>query len=233
MFTEDDLLPLSALQHLLFCERQCALIHLEQIWVENPLTVEGRHLHERVDAGRGESGARLHVARGLSLRNFRLGLSGKADLVEFHRLAEGEAGAVLAGFAGTWRPFPVEYKRGKPKAHRADEVQLCAQALCLEEMLGADVPAGALFYGQIRRRREVPFDASLRDLTEATAARLHRLIGSGATPPPVYESKCDKCSLLTVCMPAAPSHSARRYLERAVRDAAQIPSPSDEVGVRS
>ena len=219
MFTEDDLLPLSGLQHLLFCERQCALIHLEQIWVENPLTVEGRHLHERVDAGRGESRAGLHLARGLPLRSFRLGLSGKADLVEFHRLSKGEAGALLAGSAGTWRPFPVEYKRGKPKTHRADEVQLCAQALCLEEMLGAAVPAGALFYGQTRRRREIPFDSSLRELTEDTAARLHRLITSGATPPPVREPKCDRCSLLAVCMPAAPSHSARRYLEVAVRQA--------------
>lgn len=225
MFTEDDLLPLSALQHLLFCERQCALIHLEQIWVENPLTAEGRHLHERVDAGKGDSRAGIHLARGLPLRSFRLGLSGKSDLVEFHRLADGEAGVLLAGRAGRWRPFPVEYKRGKPKTHRADEVQLCAQALCLEEMLGAEVPAGALFYGQTRRRREVSFDQVLRDLTADTAVRLHRLIRSGETPPPVREPKCDRCSLLEVCMPAAPSRSARKYLDGALRQSVLDAAP--------
>jgi CRISPR-associated exonuclease Cas4 len=227
VFADDDLLPLSALQHLLFCERQCALIHLEQVWVENPLTVEGRHLHERVDAGQGESRGDLHIARGVPLRNLRLGLSGKADLVEFHRRPAGEPGAVLPDLSGSWRPFPVEYKRGRPKAHRADEVQLCAQALCLEEMLGADVPAGALFYGQTRRRQEVTFDPPLRELTERTAVRLHELIRSGITPPPVREPKCDKCSLLEVCMPGAPAHSARKYLERALRQAVASEGPGD------
>jgi CRISPR-associated exonuclease Cas4 len=219
MFTEDDLLPLSALQHLLFCERQCALIHLEQVWVENPLTVEGRHLHERVDSRQGESRGEVHLARGVPLRSLRLGLSGKADLVEFQRLPAGEPGARLPGHPGSWRPYPVEYKRGRPKTHRADEVQLCAQALCLEEMLGAAVPAGALFYGQTRRRQEIRFDAPLRELTESTAERLHRLIASGVTPPPVREPKCDRCSLLDVCMPAAPSHSVRTYLELALGEA--------------
>ena len=227
MFTEDDLLPLSALQHLLFCERQCALIHLEQIWVENPLTVEGRHLHERVDSRQGESRGDVHLARGIPLRSLRLGLSGKADMVEFHRLSADQPGATLAGHAGAWRPLPVEYKRGKPKTHRADEVQLCAQALCLEEMLGASIPVGALFYGQTRRRQEVAFDSVLRELTEATADRLHRLMSSGITPPPVREPKCDRCSLLEVCMPAAPSHSVRKYLEAAVRQAGLEAVPGD------
>src|ERR1700681_2652308 len=135
MFTEDDLLPLSALQHLLFCERQAALIHLEQMWAETGLTVEGTHLHERVDNARGESGGDVRIARALPLRSLRLGLSGRADLVELHLVSadtSGEPGAVLPGISGEWRPFPVEYKRGRPKAHHADEVQLCAQALCLE-----------------------------------------------------------------------------------------------------
>lgn len=214
MFPEDDLLPVSALQHLLFCERQCALIHLEQIWVENPLTVEGRHLHEQADSGFRESRGDLRIARGLPLRSLRLGLSGRADVVEFHRLPDGEPGAALPGVAGSWRPFPVEYKRGKPKSHRADEVQLCAQALCLEEMLGAAVPAGALFYGQTRHRVDISFGPDLRQLTAETAARLHSLIASGITPMPVREPKCDRCSLLEVCMPAAPAGSARRYLDR-------------------
>jgi CRISPR-associated exonuclease Cas4 len=220
VFTEDDLLPLSALQHLLFCERQCALIHLEQIWVENPLTAEGRQLHERVDAGQGESRGDVHVARALPLRSFRLGLSGKADAVEMYRPTGDETGAELPGLAGRWRPFPVEYKRGKPKSHRADEVQLCAQALCLEEMLGTPVPAGALFYARTRRRLDVVFDPALRQLTEETAVRLHRLIAAGRTPPPVREPKCDQCSLLEVCMPDAPRKSVRTYLANALRQAA-------------
>jgi CRISPR-associated exonuclease Cas4 len=216
-FPEDDLLPLSALQHLLFCERQAALIHLEQVWAENPLTVEGKHLHERVDGGAGESRGEVRIARGLPLRSFRLGLSGKADAVELHRLPDGTPGARLPEVPGAWRPFPVEYKRGRPKSHRADEVQLCAQALCLEEMLATDVPAGALFYGQTRRRLDVAFDPDLRRLTEETAARLHRLFSSRITPSPVREPKCDQCSLLDLCMPGAPAASARRYLERALR----------------
>lgn len=221
-FAEDDLLPLSALQHLLFCERQAALIHLERLWAENPLTMEGRQLHEQVDHAPGESRGDVRLARALPLRSLRLGLVGKADLVELHRLpagAAGEQGAALPGVSGAWRPFPVEYKRGRPKAHHADLVQLCAQALCLEEMLGTPVPAGALFYGQTRRRLDVPFDAALRRETEEAAARLHRLLGSGVTPLPVREPKCDQCSLIHLCLPDAPSHSARRFLDLQLRRA--------------
>jgi len=205
---EDDLLPLSALQHLLFCERQCALIHIEQVWAENPLTVEGKHLHEQADSGFQESRGDLRIARALPLSSLRLGLSGRSDVVEFHRVGE-----------DAWRPFPIEYKRGKPKSHRADEVQLCAQALCLEEMLDVAVPAGALFYGQTRHRLEVAFDTELRRLTEDAAARLHRLIARGVTPAAIREPKCDQCSLLDICMPAAPAASARQYLDRSLRAA--------------
>jgi len=221
MFTEDDLLPLSALQHLLFCERQCALIHVEQLWVENSLTAEGRHLHERADAGQSESRGNVHIARGVPLHSLRLGLSGKADLVEFHHLPGGQVGAILDGRPGHWRVVPIEYKRGRPKAHRADEVQLCAQAMCLEEMLGADVPIGALFYGETRRRKEIALDAGLRALTEATAARLHRLVASRITPAAIREPKCDRCSLLEVCMPGAAARSAGRYLARVLREACE------------
>jgi CRISPR-associated exonuclease Cas4 len=225
MLAEDDFLPLSGLQHLLFCERQAALIHLERIWVDNALTVEGTHLHERADGGEGESRGDLRIVRGLPLRCARLGLSGKADVVELHRLGSGEepAGAEIPGLAGLWRPFPIEYKRGRPKSHRADEVQLCAQALCLEEMLRVEIPAGALFYGQPRRRTEVPFDRSLRQLTEEAARRFHELVERGITPPPVYEPKCDRCSLIDVCLPEAPSASARSYLTRFLRQAADSP----------
>lgn len=215
MFSEDDLVPLSALQHLVFCERQCALIHLEQQWIENRLTAEGRLLHERVDGGQGESRGDLRITRALPLRSLRLGLIGKADAVEFHRLGADIAdGVALAGATGRWRPLPVEYKRGKPKLHRADEVQLCAQALCLEEMLGTEIAEGRLFYGKRRRRLGVVFDGELRRLTEEAAERLHRLLNDGRTPPPVREPKCDACSLIGLCLPDAPRDSARAYLSR-------------------
>ncbi|HEX4959326.1 MAG TPA: CRISPR-associated protein Cas4 [Thermoanaerobaculia bacterium] len=227
-FTEDDLLPLSALQHLLFCERQAALIHLERLWAENPLTVEGKHLHERVDSAAGESRGDVRLARSLPLRCLRLGLVGKADLVELHRASEGEAGATVPGIPGLWQPFPVEYKRGRPKPHHADEVQLCAQALCLEEMLGTPVPAGALFYGQTRRRHDVRFSANLRRETEEAAARLHHLLSSGITPKPVREPKCDQCSLIDLCLPDAPAHSARRFLDRLLRGASENGPETEE-----
>ena len=137
MYTEDDLLPLSGLQHLLFCERQCALIHIEQAWAENRFTAEGRIMHERVHKEDRESRGDIRVEYSMPLRSLRLGLIAKADVVEFHRnrgLSDGK-----------WIPFPVEYKRGKPKKDNADKVQLCAQALCLEEMLDVEVTSGALF----------------------------------------------------------------------------------------
>lgn len=190
MFSEDELLPLSALQHLLFCERQCALIHIEQAWAENRLTAEGRILHERVHEREDESRGDVRIARGLRLRSLKLGLTGMADVVEFHRQADGR-----------WTPFPVEYKRGKPKPDERDTIQLCAQALCLEKMLGAAIPDGALFYGVTRRRQDVAFTAELRALTAETAARLHRLLKNGVTPPAVYEKKCDNCSLKKLCLP--------------------------------
>lgn len=204
MYTEDDLLPLSALQHLLFCERQCALIHVEQLWADNRLTVEGSHLHRRVDEAPGETRGDVRVERGIGLRSLRLGLIGKADVVEFHRTPGGE------------NPFPVEYKRGRPKSDRSDEVQLCAQALCLEEMLGTAVNAGALFYGTTRRRTDVDFDATLRARTEAAARRLHELVSTGTTPRARREPKCDGCSMLELCMPDPPraTRSAARYLDR-------------------
>ena len=212
-FDEADLLPLSALQHLLFCERQCALIHLEGVWRENALTVQGRQLHERIDAGQGESRGDLLLARSLPLASRRLGLAGRADVVELHRVADG---VPVPGHDGLWRPVPVESKRGRPKAHRADEVQLCAQGLCLEEMLGAEVPGGALFYGETRRRVEVAFDAALRRLTEDAAARLHALLAAGRTPLARREPKCRSCSLVEVCLPDALGGSAAAYLDRMV-----------------
>jgi len=222
-FREEDLLPLSALQHLLYCERQCALIHIEQVWVENRLTAEGRLLHERTDRGPGETRGDVRIARGVPLHSFRLGISGKADVVEFHRVHEcvTEAPGVedSSGAESVWLPFPVEYKRGRSKLMRGDEVQLCAQAMCLEEMLNVSVPEGALFYGQTRRRKNVSFDEELRRITAEAAIRLHELISSGRTPPAVRAPKCDACSLRPVCLPDTFARSARKYLERAIHDA--------------
>ena len=204
MYLEADLLPLSALQHLIFCPRQCALIHIEQVWTENRFTAEGRIMHERVDSGQRQTRDTARIETGVPLRSLNLGLSGRADVVEYH-FKEND-----------WVPFPVEYKRGRRKKDNCDEVQLCAQALCLEEMLGRHVPEGALFYGQNRRRKDVAFDAALRRVTMGTAARLHELIRSGTTPPARYEKKCDSCSLLELCLPrvAGSAKSARRYLSR-------------------
>lgn len=216
MFSEEELLPLSALQHLIFCERQAALIHIEQVWVDNAATVEGSHLHRTADAQRGESRGDVRIARGLRLRSVRLGVSGKADVVEFHRIEAGSAayGVELPGGCGRFVPFPVEYKRGRPKrTHRGDEVQLCAQAMCLEEMLGAQIREGALFYGKTRHRITVTFDDGLREVTETAARRLHQLFAAGVTPAAVWERKCRECSLLEVCRPRARERSATRYVE--------------------
>jgi len=212
-------LPISALQHLIFCERQCALIHIEGLWAENRLTVEGRILHRKAHAedvgprggGRVEARPGVRIVRGLDLESTALGLVGKADVVEFRQAPQtkkGSAGAV----------FPVEYKRGKPKKHDADRVQLCAQAMCLEEMLGISVRSGALYYGVTRRREPVEFDEGLRAKTAAAARRLHEMVAAGVTPRVERQKKCDRCSLLHLCLPSGtqPGKSALRYVATAL-----------------
>jgi CRISPR-associated exonuclease Cas4 len=207
-FSEDQFLPISALQHLLFCERQCALIHIEQVWSDNEFTAEGNILHERTHEGPDESRPGVRITRGLPVRSLELGLSGQCDVVEFHDDPE--------------KVFLVEYKRGKPKSYAADEVQLCAQMLCLEEMLNRRIESGALFYGKRRRRTDVIFDEALRALTRRSARRLHALITSRTTPPAVREKKCDSCSLLAICMPDALRlrRGAAAWFERQLRESA-------------
>ena len=202
-YAESDLLPISALQHLIYCPRQCALIHNERAWAENRLTVEGQQLHEKAhDTTRPETRPGVRIARGLPLRSLTLGIAGVADVVEFPQAL---TGAPDSSGMNPLPPLPIEYKRGRPKKHDADRVQLCAQALCLEEMLGLPegaIPAGRLFYGKTRHRSEVPFDPALRGRTRDTIAQLHALIGSGQTPPASYDkTKCDRCSLIGLCMP--------------------------------
>ncbi len=201
-----DPIPLSALQHAVYCLRQAALIHLERLWAENRFTAEGRVLHEVADRAESRKARGVRRETGLTLSSTRLGIAGVADLVEFHPGAGGET------------PYPVEFKRGKAKLHRADEVQLCAQALCLEEMTGRPVPEGALYYATTKRRVTVPFDAALRALTEDTIAHLREVFVSQSTPPAVYRAeRCRACSLAELCRPKAGARSARAWRDRSLR----------------
>ena len=205
MTSDADLIALSALQHFLFGPRQCALIHIEQAWAENAATAEGRVAHERVHEVESEVRRGVRTVTGMPLRSDRLGVTGIADVVELHRAPD-----------GGWRPYPVEHKRGRPKAHRADEVQLCAQAFALEEMFAVEIAEGALFYGQPRRRTPVAFDATLRALTRAVATDTRALLAGGQTPRMGYEKKrCDACSLLELCRPrvTGAARSAEAWLE--------------------
>ena len=200
-----DPIPISALQHYLYCPRQCALIHLEQLWTENVYTAEGRQLHEKAHDAATESRGDRKTVTGLVLYSRTLGLTGQADVVEFHRRD------------GSWQPYPVEYKRGRPKSHDADRMQLCAQAFCLEEMLHVAIPEGALFYGKTRRRQVVALDEALREETRRTVEAVHSLMRQGKTPlPPPLETAnaiCPACSLRDDCMPLVPRTSAARYLQ--------------------
>jgi len=218
MYTDDDLLPISGLAHLEFCARRCALVHLEGIWGENLQTAQGRLLHQRVHEAPSGMAGQVRVARGLRLRSLELGLSGVADVVEFHPLEDAdESGAVLPGRAGRWRPYPVEYKRGRRKSEKSYFVQLCAQALCLEEMLDTEVPAGALYHGKSRHRQPVEFDAALRETTRRRARQFHELIAGREIPAAEHGPKCRFCSLAGQCLPKLPrSRSARRHVARTI-----------------
>ncbi len=203
MSVSTDFLPLSALQHFVYCPRQCALIHLEQQWTENQFTAEGRILHERVDRPENETRDGIRREYAVRISSSSLGLVGQADSIEFYQ--DGKC-------------CPVEYKRGRPKFTHCDWIQLCAQALCLEEMMGIDIPEGAIFYGQPRRRQVVEFTQELREETEKTARSLHQLMEAKATPPARYErKKCESCSLLEVCMPK--KHlSVDSYIRKLLQD---------------
>ncbi len=203
MQAEEEAIPLSALQHAVYCLRQAALIHLERLWAENRFTAEGDVLHAVADKGGSRRARGMRRVMSLPLASTRLNLVGTADLVEFAPGPEGET------------TFPVEYKRGKPKLHRADEVQLCAQALCLEEMTGRPVPEGALFYAQTKRRVTVPFDSDLRELTETTARSLAGVISSRITPGPTpHKSRCRACSLIELCRPETYARPVRAWRDR-------------------
>ncbi len=198
--TDPESIPLSALQHWRVCPRQCALIHIAGIWEENRFTTEGRLMHERVHEAGDEIRGGVRTVRGLELISKRLGLIGQADAVEFRQGAP---------------PFPVEYKRGKPKKDSADALQLCAQALCLEEMLGVTIPAGALFYGTTRRRQDVLFTPELRAEVETAVAAIRDLLAQGRIPPPVPTDRCRGCSLAPHCKAYPP---VADYLRQALTE---------------
>ena len=202
MNQEIDSLPISALQHFVYCPRQCALIHIEREWDENVLTARGRLEHERTHAGYREFRRGKKQISGLRVRSDLLGLHGQIDILELE-LTDSESVDNMHSFGlkGAWRVYPVEFKHGKPKQSDCDRVQLCAQVICLEEMLDMDINEASLFYQRIRRREDVVMDSSLREKTIAAATSLHALFQSGQTPPPVRDARCKACSLKSICMP--------------------------------
>lgn len=199
MYNEDELLQLSGLQHFVFCRRRWALIHIEQLWAENFRTVDGALFHSNAhDSGFTESRGDTLITRGMYLHSKRLGVSGQCDVLEFHASPDG---ITLAGRPGKWRPFPVEYKRGLPREDTGDALQLCGQAMCLEEMLCCDIPGGALFYGESRRRVSVDFTSELRCQVESCLDEMHSLYRRGHTPKVKPKKSCNACSLKELCLP--------------------------------
>lgn len=216
-YREDDYLPLSGLQHFSFCRRQWALIHLEQQWRDNLRTVEGDILHERAHDETITERTRNRITfRGLRASSAELGISGACDVVEFTR---SEQGVRLAGEDGLWLPYPVEYKRGVSKSIDADRLQLCAQVMCLEEMLGCSIPEGALYYGETRRRERVAITEDLRSHVIQMLMEMHAYFQRGYTPKVKPGKRCGACSLKELCLPVlARSNSARSYLHDRIKE---------------
>lgn len=199
-YEEVDYLQLSGLQHFAFCRRQWALIHIENQWEENLRTIEGNIIHERVhdDTKREHRGDRI-ITRGMRVYSRNLGISGACDAVEFIR---SETGISLAGLDGKYQPYPVEYKKGKPREDHANDLQLCAQAMCLEEMLCCEIPEGALFFGEMRRRVKVALTQELREEVRAALKEMHQMYQRQYTPIVKRTKACNACSLKDICLPA-------------------------------
>jgi CRISPR-associated exonuclease Cas4 len=231
MFVDDDLIPIRYLNDLLYCERRVALHFIESIWKDNQYTVEGLYSHRNVDVEANLKRSDKRKVTGMWLVSQQLGLIGKADLVEFFEpvVQLAKQSSKIEQLAGEGRqvgnlsygvPYPVDFKRGKKRRWDNNEVQLCAQALCLEEMLGVPVPRGAIFHIKSGRREEVQFDAALRTKTENAATRLRALRDSRKTPTAKYHAKCKGCSLFEWCMPKAlrPRATAIKYLQSLIDD---------------
>ena len=205
MFSEDDYIQLSSLQHYVYCPRQCGLIHVEDEWNDNVFTVRGEILHEKVDTDTYETRGTLKTVRGLRIHSTRLGIVGRADVVEFRKSANAD---------GSPDVMPVEFKSGQPKEDVSDKVQLCAQALCLEEMMNTQVKRGAFFYGKIRRRVQVELDDELRKQTEEIIVAVHEIVSQKKVPAARYNEKCRNCSLEETCMPKAMNEKKlKKYIE--------------------
>lgn len=202
MFDDETFLPVSGLQHYAFCPRQCALIHIEREWQENVLTARGRIEHTRVHEGYKEFRRGRRQISGLYIRSEAMQLQGQIDILELELIdAEGPDNLQLFYLKGSWQIYPVEFKHGEPKKNNCDRIQLCAQAMCLEEMTGLDIPAASLFYHRIHRRDDVILDDMLRCETKKTAEKYHAMFQSGCTPAPVYGRYCHSCSMFEICMP--------------------------------
>ncbi|MBM6921534.1 CRISPR-associated protein Cas4 [Phocea massiliensis] len=216
-YKEDDFLQISGLQHFHFCRRQWALIHLEQLWAENLRTVEGELLHERAhDASLREKRGELMIVRDMRVFSANLGVSGACDVVEFKK---SEAGIPLSGLEGKYQPYPIEYKRGSPRTDQANHLQLCAQAMCLEEMLCCDIPEGALYYGEIRRRENVLFTEELRQAVKSALEEMHQLYERGYTPKVRPNKSCNACSLKELCLPKLmKKKSVAKYLRERLEE---------------
>ena len=214
---EQAFLMLSGLKHFAFCRRRWALVHIEQLWEENVLTLDGHYMHERVhDAGFTESRGSVLLSRAMPIRSQTLRITGECDMVELHR---DPSGVPIQGREGTWRLYPVEYKRGKPDERGADEMQLCAQALCLEEMFVTDIPEGAVYYGQTRRRKKVAFSEELRQQVRAALEEMHQYFARGTTPRAKMTRACKSCSMVELCQPGLSKHlSASEYVRRALEE---------------
>ncbi len=213
MENNDVNLMLSGIKHYQFCRRRWALVHIEQQWRENALTIEGHHLHERVhDKEFTEMRGSVLLSRAMPVRSESLHITGECDLVELYR---DPSGVPIHGREGTWRLFPVEYKRGKPDSRGADEMQLCAQALCLEEMFVTEIPEGALYYASLHQRRAVIFSADLRQKVKDAVGDMHRLMQRGHTPRAKWTRACKSCSLVEICQPElVKGLSASEYVRR-------------------
>ena len=217
MYPEEDYLMLSGIQHFAFCRRQWAMIHIEQQWAENYRTTAGELMHRKAhDEGSFEKRGNLLTVRGLRISSRELGLSGQCDVVEFY---QEEDGIELFGYAGKWNPVPVEYKHGAPKENNADELQLTAQAICLEEMFQTQISGGYLYYGENRRRIHVEFTQEIREEVKRAAREMHELFRRGHTPNVKPAKKCRACSLEELCVPKLQkTMNVREYIWQGMKE---------------
>lgn len=217
IYNEDDYLLLSGLQHFAFCRRQWALIHIENQWADNFRTTDGELMHSNAhDAAFSESRGDTLIQRAVKIHSPTLGVSGECDVLEFHRVPDG---ITLPDREGLWQPYPVEYKRGKPGTTEGDALQLCGQALCLEEMLCCSIPCGALYYGEIRHREEIAFTEELKDYARAMLTEMHELYSRGYTPKVKPHKGCNACSLKELCLPKMlRAKSVSHYIEEAMNE---------------